>query len=176
MILMGGQSGEFKRLDQILSDGVDSGPVLRPWEKYRNLSLPHDYSLSEGDDSLSAETADFSSSESCSESDASLTESDIAAEEEEVAAHSAMQRGDIVHWPRFPQVLFVVGKTPENGWIQLLSPDNSRQTTDIKDVRLLLNLPLLHKDTTNQEDLRFRQSLLERLTECQLDYLLSCME
>ena len=81
-----------------------------------------------------------------------------------------------MHWEKSPHVLFVVAKQPENGWIELLSPDG-RQMAEPSSLRTLLPMNTIRGlESDNEHDLRFRQSLLERLTENQLDYLLSCRE
>ena len=164
-ILMGSRCREFKRLDQFLSDPV---PYTRPWEKYGKL--PGDYD-SESSSDLS-DTADLSesSSEMFSDSESRNSESDGR------MICNPLQIGDIVHWEKSPHVLFVVAKQPENGWIELLSPDG-RQMAEPSSLRTLLPMNTIRGlESDNEHDLRFRQSLLERLTENQLDYLLSCME
>merc|ERR1719242_1186244 len=85
LILMGGKCREFKRLDQFLSDDNDN-QMLRPWEKYKELSLPNDYSLSD-DESSWSETVDTSWSDSDSES----SESESVMESTEIISNTRLQ-------------------------------------------------------------------------------------
>ena len=84
--------------------------------------------------------------------------------------------GDIVYMSLYPHVPFIIHKNIGNGFVEILKPDNSKECVEISCLQNALSFPSLHQDTKNENELRFRQSLLEDLSECQLDYLLVCME
>merc|ERR1712154_5411 len=84
--------------------------------------------------------------------------------------------GDIVYMTLYPHVPFIIHKNIGNGFVEILKPDNTKECVEISCLQNALSFPSLHQDTKNENELRFRQSLLEDLSECQLDYLLVCME
>jgi len=173
--------------------------LLRPWEAYPSLALPSDYvNLSEPSESS------FSQFDESSYITSSEYEDEDEEDDEELLHHHndnmsmhhhpAQQQqhrqdgnkiiyngrtlyiGDIVYMSLYPHVPFIIHKNIGNGFVEILKPDNSKECVEINCLQNALSFPSLHQDTKNETELRFRQSLLEDLSECQLDYLLAVME
>merc|ERR1712228_210846 len=169
--------------------------LMRPWEAYPSLALPADYnnvSMSELSESSYSqyESSYISSSEYEEDDDDDYEDEDEVNEGE----HRQQQQqhhqdgnkiiynsrilyiGDIVYMSLYPHVPFIIHKNIGNGFVEILKPDNSKECVEISRLQNALSFPSLHQDTKDENELRFRQSLLEDLSECQLDYLLVCME
>merc|ERR1712130_167489 len=170
--------------------------LMRPWEAYPSLALPADYNnvtMSEqSESSYSQYESSYLTSSEYEEDDEDDDDNNNNEHNEE--QHQQQQNnhrqegnkiiyngrilyiGDIVYMASYPHVPFIIHKNIGNGFVEILKPDNTKECVEINRLQNALSFPSLHQDTKNENELRFRQSLLEDLSECQLDYLLAVME